>query len=87
MSAKFLTGALAGIAAGALLGVLFAPAKGSVIRKKVFRMKQDYTDSLKEEVDEFIDGLAEKFDLVKKESTDLKDKGKRKLEDLKHIIN
>ena len=32
---KILLGVLAGVAAGATLGILFAPAKGSKTRKKI----------------------------------------------------
>ena len=33
---KFLAGVMAGMGAGALLGILFAPGKGSATRKKLF---------------------------------------------------
>jgi len=47
-SGKVLLGVLAGLAAGALLGVLFAPEKGSDTRKKISKKGEDYADSLKE---------------------------------------
>ena len=44
-------GVLAGVAVGALLGVLFAPDKGSVTRKKLMRKATDTADDLKEKFD------------------------------------
>ncbi len=41
-------GVLAGFAAGALLGVLFAPAKGSETRKKIAGRGRDVVDGVKE---------------------------------------
>ncbi len=37
-------GALAGIAAGALIGVLLAPEKGSKVRSKIVKQGEDYLD-------------------------------------------
>jgi gas vesicle protein len=82
-ASKMLTGVVAGVAIGALLGVLFAPAKGSSTRKKIFRMKEDSADSLREEFDEFIDELKDKYDLVRKGGSDVAEKGKVKAEEVK----
>jgi gas vesicle protein len=66
-SGKVLLGLLAGIAAGALLGVLFAPEKGSVTRKKIAKKSEDYADSLKDKINELVDGLLKKFETVTEE--------------------
>jgi len=44
-SGKVLLGILTGAAAGALLGVLFAPEKGSVTRKKISKKGEDYAEA------------------------------------------
>jgi gas vesicle protein len=70
-SGKVLLGVLAGLAAGALLGILFAPEKGSVTRKKMSKKAEDYADGLKEKFNEFLDNISEKFEEVKEEVSDL----------------
>jgi len=70
-SGKVLLGVLAGLAAGALLGILFAPEKGSVTRKKMSKKAEDYADGLKEKFNEFLDNISDKFEEVKEEVSDL----------------
>jgi gas vesicle protein len=73
-SGKVLLGLLAGIAAGALLGVLFAPDKGTVTRRKIAKKTEDYADGLTEKFNEFVDTLNEKFDDVKEKVENIKSK-------------
>ena len=67
-SGKVLLGVLAGVAAGALLGILFAPEKGSTTRKKIVSKGEEYVDDLKEKFGEFVDKVASKFDSEKEEA-------------------
>lgn len=55
---------LAGVAAGALLGVLFAPAKGSKTRKKILAKGDDLTDAMKEKIKDFIDEVKKESETV-----------------------
>jgi len=61
ISGKVVLGALAGIAAGALIGVLFAPDKGSESRSKIVKKGEDYLDSVKGKFNSLLDNMAGKF--------------------------
>ena len=67
---KTLIGVLAGAVAGATLGVLFAPAKGTVTRRHIMRKGERQVDELKHSFNEFIDSITDKFDQVKEEVVD-----------------
>lgn len=56
-SGKALLGVLAGLAAGAVLGVLFAPVKGADARKNISKKGEDLANALNEKVDEKFDEL------------------------------
>lgn len=77
-SGKVILGVLAGAAAGALMGVLFAPHRGTVTRKKLVRKGGNYAEGVKEKINEFIDSVAEKFEQVKEDVSELAD---QKLDD------
>ena len=72
-SKKVLLGVLGGIAAGALLGILFAPKKGSDTRKKITKKSEDITDNIKEHFNNAIDSVSENFDKVKSKVSDFKE--------------
>lgn len=70
---KVILGALAGLAAGALIGVLFAPNKGSESRGKIAKKSEDVLDSVKRTFNSFIDGVSSKVERVKDEVEDIAD--------------
>jgi gas vesicle protein len=64
-SGKIFLGVVAGLAAGALLGILFAPDKGTETRKKIVKKGEDVVDSVKDKYNDIRDNVSEKFDSVK----------------------
>ncbi len=58
-------GLLAGLAAGAVLGILFAPEKGSRTRRKIMHKGEDLADELKDKFDGLFDDINEKYETVK----------------------
>ena len=68
-SKQVLTGVLAGAAIGAVLGILFAPDKGENTRTKISKKGSDIMDS-----------ITQKFNMLKKEVTELAENNKVKEE-------
>ena len=66
-SKKILVGVIAGGAAGALFGILFAPKKGSETRKKIYTLGGEFGKLAKEKFNELLDGIIEKFEGTKDE--------------------
>ena len=57
VNGKIVTALLAGLAAGAVLGILFAPDKGSDTREKINESLADLGDAIKERAEEQFDQL------------------------------
>ena len=76
-SGKVVLGAVVGVAAGAVLGLLFAPGKGAAIRKKMAQKGTDYVEDVQENLSEYIDGATEEYDSIKKGAADFVDKAKK----------
>ncbi|CAM3605427.1 YtxH domain-containing protein [Flavobacterium psychrophilum] len=61
-SGKTAVGVLLGVGIGALLGILFAPDKGSKTRQKIMDKGQDYADDFKGKFDDLYQDVSDKYD-------------------------
>ncbi|MBE0637069.1 MAG: YtxH domain-containing protein [Bacteroidales bacterium] len=77
-SSSFLIGLLSGAAIGAALGILYAPDKGEVTRKKIAKKAEDLKDDLYDKMDEMKDYFNESLGHVKEKVEDLKEKVHKK---------
>jgi len=83
---KVLLGIVAGAAAGALVGVLFAPHKGSVTRKKISRTTGSYADGVKDKVNELLDSITDKFKKVKEDVSEFAEQNMNKNGEVKKEV-
>lgn len=82
-SGKVLASVLAGAAAGAILGILFAPDSGTETRRKLAEKGSDLADSVKGKVGEYSDAISEKYDSVREKITGLASEGRDMLNQTK----
>jgi gas vesicle protein len=78
---KLFLGVLAGLAAGATLGVLFAPDKGSATREKISKKSQKYADEVGAKYHEMADGLTDKVNSLREEAAHYFESGKAKVKE------
>jgi gas vesicle protein len=61
---------IGGASIGAIIGILFAPAKGKVTRRAIVRKGERQVNEMKDRYNEFVDSVSEKFEQVKEEVID-----------------
>src|SRR5690606_8522607 len=62
---KMLLGLFAGVAVGAAMGILFAPEKGSDIRRKISTKGNDYKNNLRDKFGNLVDSASGTVENVK----------------------
>lgn len=80
---KLIGALLAGAAIGGVLGILFAPDKGSETRKKISSKGNDLTDAVKEKFGEFVDKFKKEVETAKDQANEFAENGKAAVEKLK----
>ena len=73
-SSKALLGILGGFAAGALLGVLFAPEKGSKTRKNIIGKSKGFSGDLKAKFEDLYENVTHKFEAISQDAKGLASK-------------
>lgn len=68
-SSKLVTGLFIGAAAGLILGILFAPDKGTETRRKIAAKAGDITDELKNGFKDLVEGGSSEFSKIKLRSS------------------
>ena len=86
-SGKVIISLLAGVAAGSIIGILFATDKGTDTRKKISKKRDDYMDDIKSKLDDLICSITDRFESSKEDVDDLIEKGKSKAQQIKRKIS
>ena len=83
---KVLLGVISGAAAGAAVGMLFAPKKGSDTRKQIADRSNEYVNGTKSRFSGMVDDVSHKFDSVKSQAIGKTKKTKAKIDEDEKIV-
>jgi gas vesicle protein len=79
-TAKLLGALLVGAAVGGVLGILFAPDKGSETRKKILSKGEDLSDAIKDKFKDLMDEAKREAESVREKTNEFKNDAKAKAE-------
>ena len=74
-TSKIIAATLAGVATGALLGLLFAPDKGEETRRKISEKYTDLSDTIRNKVADLVDTIKNEYGNVKDTVNDYTGRG------------
>lgn len=86
-SGNVVLGIVSGLAVGAILGVLFAPDKGSNTRKKIARKSNEFKDTVKESFNDILTSVEDQYHNLTSKAEDMVEEGKTNLERINHELN
>lgn len=84
---KVVLGVLAGLAAGAVLGILLAPDKGENTRKRIVSKGEGYIDDVKEKFSGVLNTINKKYDSLRHGTEELIISEKEKYNEIKEKAN
>jgi gas vesicle protein len=80
-SGKVAISLVAAAAIGAVLGILFAPAKGAALRRKIQRMGEKEVDVIQDKFSEFEENMSQNYEKVKENVVDFAHQSMNKNQD------
>jgi gas vesicle protein len=84
---KVVLGTVAGLAIGGILGILFAPEKGSVTRQQILDKSDECMSDLKSKISDIAASVKEKIETVKNETQQLAENGRVKFDEVKNDMD
>ncbi|MGE5315524.1 MAG: YtxH domain-containing protein [Acidobacteriota bacterium] len=85
-SGKVIIGTLAGVTAGTIIGMLFAPEKGSVTRRNIQQKGADVADAMKEKMHEYNDAINHKLDDLREKAVEWLERDKEMMTEMQSTI-